>query len=69
MRRVRGMLRLTVDGAEVEHHSSESLRAALARVGEADDFGALRDKLLAAQAEVREIYARLIDQPAAALAL
>ena len=68
MRRVRGMLRLTVDGAQVEHQSSEGLRTALARAGEAADFDALRDKLLAAQAEVREIYARLIDEPAAALA-
>jgi glutamate-ammonia-ligase adenylyltransferase len=65
MRRVRGMLRLTVDGVQLEHQSSEALRAALARTGEAADFEDLRKKLLAAQANVREIYARLIDQPAA----
>jgi glutamate-ammonia-ligase adenylyltransferase len=67
MRRVRGMLRLTVDGVQVEHQSSDALRAALARTGEAADFDDLRDKLLAAQASVRKIYARLIDEPAAKL--
>ncbi len=67
MRRVRGMLRLTVDGAQVESHGSVGLRAALARAGEAADFDSLRDKLLAAQASVRAIYARIIDEPAAAL--
>lgn len=67
MRRVRGMLRLTVDGAQVESHASVGLRAALARVGEADDFDSLRHKLLAAQASVRAIYGRIIDEPAAAL--
>ena len=67
MRRVRGMLRLTVDGLQVESHASVGLRAALARAGEAADFDRLRDKLLAAQAEVRGVYARLIDEPAAAL--
>ena len=66
MRRVRGMLRLTVDGAQVERQASGGLRGALARTGEAADFDALRDKLRAAQAEVRGIYARLIDDPAAA---
>ncbi|MCH7943764.1 MAG: hypothetical protein IIB67_11110 [Proteobacteria bacterium] len=67
MRGVRGMLRLTVDGARLESQASAGLRAALARTGEAADFDALRQKLLAAQAEVRAIYARLIDEPAAAL--
>jgi glutamate-ammonia-ligase adenylyltransferase len=69
MRRVRGMLRLTVDGTQVERQSSAALRAALARVGEAADFDGLRDKVLAAQDKVRHIYARLIDEPAAALGL
>ena len=67
MRGVRGMLRLTVDGARLESQASAGLRAALARTGEAADFDALRHKLLAAQAEVRAVYARLIDEPAAAL--
>ncbi|MEE2980741.1 MAG: glutamine-synthetase adenylyltransferase, partial [Pseudomonadota bacterium] len=67
MRRVRGMLRLTVDGIQVEHQSSPALRAALARTGEAADFDDLRDKIMAAQDSVRSIYARLIDEPAEAL--
>jgi glutamate-ammonia-ligase adenylyltransferase len=67
MRRVRGMLRLTVDGAQVERHASAGLRAALARVGCATEFDDLRNKLLTAQAGVRAIYARIIDDPAAKL--
>ena len=67
MRRVRGMLRLTVDGAQVETHASVGLRTALARAGEAADFDSLRQKLLTAQADVRAIYARIIDEPAAKL--
>ena len=67
MRRVRGMLRLTVDGARVERHASAGLRAALARIGGSTDFDDLRDKLLTAQADVRAIYARIIDDPAAKL--
>ena len=47
--------------------AASALRAALARTGEAADFDDLRDKLLAAQASVRKIYARLIDEPAAKL--
>ena len=67
MRRIRGMLRLTVDGAQVEDQASQGLRTALARAGEAADFDDLRARLLAAQAEVRAIYARIIDDPAAML--
>lgn len=67
MRRVRGILRLTVDGVQVEHQSSDALRAALVRTGEACDFDDLRDKILAAQDKARHIYARLIGDPAAAL--
>ncbi|MFQ5785027.1 MAG: bifunctional [glutamine synthetase] adenylyltransferase/[glutamine synthetase]-adenylyl-L-tyrosine phosphorylase [Alphaproteobacteria bacterium] len=66
MRRVRGMLRLTIGGDRVETGAPEALRALLARSGEVDDFNALRDKLLAAQERVRVLYARLIDEPAAA---
>ena len=61
------MLRLTVDGAQVEAHASVGLRTALARAGEAADFDSLRQKLLTAQADVRAIYARIIDEPAANL--
>ena len=59
--------RLTVDGAQVEDQASQGLRTALARAGEAADFDDLRARLLAAQAEVRAIYARIIDDPAAML--
>jgi glutamate-ammonia-ligase adenylyltransferase len=67
MRRVRGMLRLTVDGAQVEAQASQGLRTALARAGEAADFDELRAKLLAAQTQVRTIYARIIGDAAAIL--
>ncbi len=65
-RRMRGMLRLTIGGSRVESHAPEALRALLARSGDAEDFDALRTKLETAQAEVRALYAHLIDAPAAA---
>jgi len=65
LRRVRGMLRLTIGGDRIEAHASAGLRAALARAGDAVDFAALRSKLLAAEAAVRALYARIIDEPAA----
>jgi glutamate-ammonia-ligase adenylyltransferase len=64
MRRLRALMRLTVDGAEIEERASEGLRAALVRAGEAGSFDALRARLTAAQAAVRAIYDRLIGQPA-----
>ena len=66
MRRVRGLVRLTVDGARIEEEASEGLRAARAGAGDAADFDALRDKLVEAQARVCEIFTRLIDAPAGA---
>ena len=68
MRRLRGMLRLTIGGDRIEGHASAGLRAALARAGGAADFDALRDKLLAAEARVRALYAQIIDEPAEAAA-
>ncbi len=64
MRRLRGMLRLTIGGDRIEGHASAGLRAALARAGGVADFDALRDKLLAAEARVRALYAEIIDTPA-----
>jgi len=66
MRRLRGMLRLTIGGDRIEGHASAGLRAALARAGGVTDFDALRDKLLAAEARVRTLYAQIIDTPAEA---
>ncbi|MFQ5959246.1 MAG: bifunctional [glutamine synthetase] adenylyltransferase/[glutamine synthetase]-adenylyl-L-tyrosine phosphorylase, partial [Alphaproteobacteria bacterium] len=64
MRRVRGMLRLTIGGDRVEEQAPEGLRAALARSAGARDFDDLRNRLLEAQAEVRALYARIIEAPA-----
>ena len=64
---MRGMLRLTIGGSRVEADAPEALRALLARSGGAADFDALRTKLETAQAEVRAIYARLVEAPAAAV--
>ena len=65
MRRVRGMLRLTIGGDRVEEQAPEGLRTALAMSAGARDFDDLRNRLLAAQAGVRALYARIIDDAAA----
>ena len=64
MRRVRGMLRLTIGGDRVEEQAPEGLRTALAMSAGARDFDDLRNRLLAAQAKVRALYARIIDDAA-----
>ena len=63
MRRLRGLLKLTIDGARVESEAPEGLRIALARGCGARDFTALRDRLLAVEERVRALYDRLIAQP------
>ncbi len=67
MQRIRGLLRLTVGGDQVEEQASESLRAALARSGDVENFDALRDKLVATQEKVRALFVKLIEEPAGAL--
>jgi glutamate-ammonia-ligase adenylyltransferase len=65
---IQAWLRLTV----VEERPDETawpapLKAGLARVGGADDFAALKDKVLAVAARTLHHYERLIEQPAAAI--
>ncbi len=65
---LQGILRLTTGGTLVEADASEGLKAAIARaVGEAP-FAAVRPRLDATAARVREIFARLIERPAASVA-
>ena len=63
MRSVQGLVRLAIGGARVEDEAPEGLRRALARGTGAADFAELKDKLLATQARVRRLFARVIGEP------
>ncbi len=63
LRRLQGLLRLTVGENRDEEQFPEGLRDSLVETGEALDFPALRKKLLDVEARVREAFARLIGAP------
>ncbi len=66
MRRVQGMVRLTIGGARVEEEAPEGLRAILAQCAGTAGFAELKDKLLATQARVHDVFAQLIGEPGGA---
>ncbi|MFQ5984068.1 MAG: bifunctional [glutamine synthetase] adenylyltransferase/[glutamine synthetase]-adenylyl-L-tyrosine phosphorylase [Alphaproteobacteria bacterium] len=66
MQRLQSLLRLTLGGAHLKGDVPEGLQSALARAGDAPDLKALQAKLTRLQDEVRALFDRLVEAPAAA---
>ncbi len=64
MRRVQGLLRLLAGDGFDENRAPEGLKAQLAAACGADDFEALRRRVLATAERVRHIFARHVPTPA-----
>ena len=67
-RRLQGFLRLTVGDRPAEEAFPDSLRQALAEIGDAADFADLKEKITATAASVRAQFQALIEIPARAAA-
>ncbi|MBW7851238.1 MAG: bifunctional [glutamine synthetase] adenylyltransferase/[glutamine synthetase]-adenylyl-L-tyrosine phosphorylase [Rhodospirillales bacterium] len=66
---VQAVLRLTIAGRFDEATAPEGLKSKLARAAGQQDFAALKRSLAVHGAEVRSLFAAIVDEPAQALAL
>lgn len=66
---MQAVLRLTIAGRFDEATAPEGLKSKLARAAGQQDFAALKRSLAVHGAEVRSLFAAIVDEPAQALAL
>jgi len=61
---LQAMLRLTTEGPFSPESASKDLKKMLTSAGKCDDFASLQDKIEATATRIKEIYDRIIAEPA-----